>query len=133
MKIETACIAKHEDLSLVMDKLRIDQINHINYVTKIISREGKLSTTLSQKYSEWIHQASEKYNIDPILILSVIAVESKFNSSIVSESGQIGLLQIAHSWHQEKSSRIGLFDPKNNILVGTRILREYKNISRSDS
>lgn len=100
----------------------------------IISRDGKLSMTLARSYADWIHDAAFQHNVSPILVLSVMSIESRFRATAVSPSGPIGLLQIAHTWHKKKSSRADLFKPKNNIYVGTRILAEYslKDSKHSD-
>jgi soluble lytic murein transglycosylase-like protein len=94
-------------------------------IAKIISREGELPQHTSLAYADWILEAAAKHRVDPILILSVMSVESRFDYSVVSKGNAIGLMQVIHSWHQEKSSKTGLFDPKNNIEVGTRIIAEY--------
>ena len=94
---------------------------------EIIVRDGKnVHPDTATKYAKWIYASGEKHNVDPVLILSVMSVESNFIASAKSPTGPIGLLQVAYTWHKNKTSRAGLFDPKNNIDVGTRILAEYK-------
>lgn len=110
----------------------VDQTQQLNSVAiektaQIIVREGKnIKPATAKKYAKWIYSSGEKHKINPVLILSVMSVESNFNANAKSPTGPIGLLQVAHSWHKEKSSREGLFDPKNNIDVGAQILAEYK-------
>lgn len=101
--------------------------------TEIIKRDGGVSDYVARKYTLWIFEASHKHKVDPITILSVMSVESTFKQDAVSNANAIGLMQVIHFWHKEKTTQVGLFDPKNNIDVGTRILREYKKLSRSDS
>jgi len=98
----------------------------------IIKRDGKLPLKVAKKYALWIYEAGAKYNVDPLLILSVMAIESGFKYNAISPTGPIGLLQIAASWHRDKTTSVALFDPKHNINVGTQILREYSDKSMTD-
>lgn len=67
--------------------------------------------------------------LDPLLILAVIAVESRFNPIAESDYGARGLMQVVPRFHLEKLAGHGgeatLLEPHTNILVGTRILDEY--------
>ena len=104
----------------------------IQTTADIISREGNIPKQTATSYAMWIYEAGAVYAVDPILILSVMQVESKFDYKAISPTGPIGLLQVAWSWHKEKTTKAELFDPKTNIIVGTQILREYKNLSKSE-
>jgi len=67
--------------------------------------------------------------LDPLLILAVIAIESRFNPIAESGYGARGLMQVVPRFHLEKLAGHGgeatLLEPHTNILVGTRILDEY--------
>lgn len=67
--------------------------------------------------------------IDPLLILAIIAVESRFNPIAESAFGAKGLMQIIPRFHMEKLAQHGgadaLLDPAVNIQVGAQVLREY--------
>ena len=99
----------------------------------IISREGKLPISVAKKYATWIFEAGAKYQVDPIMILSIMAIESGFKYKVVSSGNGTGLMQVIYSWHKEKTTQAALFDPKNNIHVGTRIIKEYADKSSSDA
>lgn len=75
------------------------------------------------------YQAGRESAIDPLLILAVIAIESSFNPSAISMVGAKGLMQVMPKFHMDKIALHGdeqvLFDPKTNVLVGAKILREY--------
>lgn len=78
---------------------------------------------------------SESYTVgkavglDPLLILAVISVESRFNPIAESDMGAKGLMQVIPKFHTEKLAVHGgqdaVLDPKTNILVGAQILKEY--------
>lgn len=114
------------------DKAASGQSSVVLDATKdIIKREGKLSDNVAKQYAIWIFDSAAKYAVDPMLILSVIFIESKFNYKAISPTGPIGLMQIASSYHRDKATTAELFDPKKNIQVGTQILKEYGDMSSS--
>jgi hypothetical protein len=67
--------------------------------------------------------------LDPLLVLAVISVESRFNPIAESVMGAKGLMQIIPKYHLDKLREAGgedaVLDPESNIQVGTRILQEY--------
>jgi len=75
------------------------------------------------------HNAAEASGLDPLLVLAVIAVESRFNPLAESSMGAKGLMQIIPRFHLAKLAEHGgeeaILDPESNIRVGTLILREY--------
>jgi soluble lytic murein transglycosylase-like protein len=64
-----------------------------------------------------------------VLILAVMAIESRYNPVAESVMGAKGLMQVIPRFHLEKLSDHGgeekLLDPEVNIDVGAQILREY--------
>jgi hypothetical protein len=70
-----------------------------------------------------VNGASEKHQIDPDFINSVIRAESGFNNRAVSKKGAQGLMQLM----PQTASQLGVqnsFDPKANVEGGTKYLRE---------
>ncbi|MGZ4815247.1 MAG: lytic transglycosylase domain-containing protein [Terriglobales bacterium] len=70
-----------------------------------------------------VNAASDKHQIDPDLISSVIHAESGFNPRAVSPKGAQGLMQLMPG----TASRLGVtdaFDGNANVDAGTRYLRE---------
>jgi soluble lytic murein transglycosylase-like protein len=78
---------------------------------------------------ETAFRAAEESRLDPLLVLAVISVESRFNPIAQSGMGAKGLMQIIPKYHRARLSQHGgdeaVFDPESNILVGARILQEY--------
>ncbi|MDR0274603.1 MAG: lytic transglycosylase domain-containing protein [Burkholderiaceae bacterium] len=74
------------------------------------------------------YEAGHINQIDPTLILAVMAVESGFNPFAQSSVGAQGLMQIMPAVHSEKYALFGgpyaAFDPKTNLRVGARVLKE---------
>ena len=75
------------------------------------------------------YRAAREVGLDPLLVLAVISVESRFNPVAESAMGAKGLMQIIPRFHRDKLVGAGgdgsALDPETNILVGTRILQEY--------
>lgn len=68
-------------------------------------------------------------DIDPLLLLAVMAIESSFNPFAQSPVGAQGLMQVMTHIHSDKYERFGgqfaAFDPVTNLRVGARVLQEY--------
>ena len=75
------------------------------------------------------HAIGAEVKLDPLLILAVIAVESRFNPIAESTRGAKGLMQVVPHYHPDKFNPLGgekmAFEPRANIMVGARILTEY--------
>lgn len=78
------------------------------------------------RYDGYIAEASRLYAIPEALIRAVIKVESDYDPGVVSCAGAKGLMQVMP--YEEKSEHIEhVFDPRENILAGTRMLRTKAN------
>src|SRR5690606_18213951 len=75
------------------------------------------------------YQVGHQWKIDPLLILSVVAIESSFNPIAESGYGAKGLMQVVPRFHLDKLDVHGgheaLLDPSINIRVGAQILKTY--------
>ena len=79
------------------------------------------------KYEETVTKYSEEYELDPLMIYSIIKVESSFDENAESNKGARGLMQITPStgeWIAEKLKieefhSDDLFIPEINIMMGT--------------
>jgi len=98
-------------------------------VADYIARRFRVAEAASTAYVSSAYRSGLEFSVDPLLILAVMAVESRYNPVAESSVGAKGLMQIIPRWHQEKLLEHGgeyaLLDPEVNIQVGARILREY--------
>jgi Transglycosylase SLT domain len=109
--------------------------------TDLPKQQSNLAFWLSRKYkvgpepvSALVAEAYEsgpKAQIDPLLILAVMAIESSFNPFAQSSAGAQGLMQVMTKVHQDKYQNFGgqlaAFDPLSNIKVGVNVLRDCIN------
>lgn len=85
-------------------------------------------------YGDIIKKYSSQYDLDPLLVASVIRAESKFDKNAVSPKGAKGLMQISSitgKWAGEELDISGykeeiLFNPDINIKIGCWYLNKLK-------
>lgn len=69
-----------------------------------------------------------KHHLDPLLLIAVISVESRFNPFSQSPMGAQGLMQIIPRYHQDKvpdtAAEQPFLDPVTNVRIGAQILQE---------
>jgi len=74
-----------------------------------------------------IMASSKKYRIDPVLVASIIVVESGADPFAVSNADSVGIMQIhLGTWGETAvKENLNLFKIEDNIDFGVRILRDY--------
>jgi hypothetical protein len=105
-------------------------------LSQFLAKRYKVSQAFTLDLVTIAHAAGQQVGLDPLLIIAVMAVESRFNPIAESVVGAKGLMQVIPRFHAEKFRELGgeqyaVFDPETNILVGTRVLKEY--LSRTGS
>ena len=99
-------------------------------VTEYIAKRYRVADTAIAGFVATAYRAGEQYSVDPLLILAVMAIESRYNPVAQSTVGAKGLMQVIPKFHLEKLIDHGgehaLLEPEVNIEVGARILREYQ-------
>jgi soluble lytic murein transglycosylase-like protein len=99
-------------------------------VTEFIAKRYRVAEEAAAGYVATAYLAGAQHSVDPLLILAVMAIESRYNPVAESFMGAKGLMQVIPKYHQEKLLDHGgeqaLLEPEVNILVGAQILREYQ-------
>ena len=82
---------------------------------------------LSPEFQKYVHDVSAEYGVDFTLVLAVMAQESRFDSSAVSQTGDVGLMQINGINHPRLSAALGITDfsdPYQNVRAGVYMLKQ---------
>ncbi len=78
-----------------------------------------------------IVREAEEARLDPLLVLAVIEVESRFDTDALSQAGAVGLMQLREPTLRRELRRSGLAgdarDPVTNVRAGIRYLRRLMN------
>ena len=98
--------------------------NALSYV----QRRYKVSPEALTPVFEVAQMIGTERRIDPLLILSIIAIESRFNPFAESSMGAKGLMQVIPRFHTDKlpvgANERSLLDPVINVQVGVKVLEE---------
>lgn len=89
------------------------------------------------RYGPVVISAARQNNVQPNLVMAVIAVESGFNHKARSKDGATGLMQIKYPTARAYGLEVGrgpeaLFDPVTNIRVATNYLGAANKIARGN-
>jgi len=97
-------------------------------LASIVARRYRVSEVATREFVRAAYLEAARLKLDPLLVVAVIAIESRFNPVAQSESGAMGLMQIIPRFHAEKFddvAHVTVLDPRANIRAGARILKEY--------
>jgi len=102
---------------------------HRRAVADHLARRFRIAADALDSLVGEAYVAGSASGVDPLLILAVMAVESRFNPFAESDFGAKGLMQVVPRFHLDKLAVHGgeeaVLDPRTNIHVGAQILREY--------
>ena len=98
-------------------------------VANYVSRRYRIAPETTEVFVGAAQEAGREVGLDPLLIIAVMAVESRFNPVAESVVGAKGLMQVVPRHHLDKLMEHGgagaVLDPVTNIALGARILKEY--------
>lgn len=106
--------------------------------SELTRQQAKIAHWIARRYrvapepiSRLVKEAwaiGERAELDPTLLLAIMAIESSFNPFAQSSVGAQGLMQVMTRVHDDKYVRFGgnhaAFDPVTNLRVGAMVLRE---------
>lgn len=87
----------------------------------LLTSSGLACGYIPQDLYQWTDHYARAFGLDPLLVTSVIWVESRYCVSAHSPAGAIGLGQIMPALARE--NRIDPWDPQSNIYMTAKYLR----------
>lgn len=91
----------------------------------------KIASLPSEDLKTIVDKAARAHNVDPLLVHSIIKVESNYNVHAVSSKGAEGLMQLIPS----TARMLGVtdsFDPQQNIEAGVKYLKYLQDLYKDD-
>jgi len=123
-----------EDETIAVSKLysRIGDTYKSTTLLEKIDKHSALPYKFPQPHSDQVYRYSNKYNLDVLLVYSLIREESRFNRYAVSSSNARGLMQLIRGTASDSARAVGvspynfdmLFDPEINVSLGSFYLRQ---------
>ena len=114
-------------LAQVLQRHALSQ-NQQDALIQYLSRKYLVANQAAQMFVETAYVVGDELKVDPLLLLAIIATESRFNPYAGGQvGGPTGLMQIMMSVHRDKFTKLGrgetmVFNPVANIRVGAFIL-----------
>ena len=83
---------------------------------------------LEVELQDYIWFTCQEYDVPYELVFAMIEIESGFQTDVISNTNDYGLMQINkinHEWLAEELGITDILDPYQNILAGTYIIRQH--------
>ena len=110
-----------------LDSNLMGSIQNQRAVADFFEKKYSLDRAKIEEYVSNTILIAKEVNIDPVLLLAVISVESNFNPNTKSHAGAEGLMQVMTAVHKDKYAIFGgtseAAKPEVNIRVGAYILK----------
>ncbi|KDR95041.1 soluble lytic murein transglycosylase [Peptoclostridium litorale DSM 5388] len=95
----------------------------ISIIAMLFNVKNTLKLIYPMHYSESVYRYSNEYEVDPMLIFSIMKTESKFFPYAKSRRDAKGLMQLMDITYEyaggdTTSSKASIYDPDTNIKVG---------------
>ena len=101
------------------------------HVVQYLSRRYRVAEEATRMLVSAAFQIGKDSKLDPLLILSVVAIESSLNPFAESAMGAQGLMQVMTRVHAERfephGGHLAALDPIANMKVGSAILNDLIN------
>jgi hypothetical protein len=98
-------------------------------VANYMANKYRVDPNAINQYVSHAMVVAKEVDLDPVLLVAVMAIESNFNPNIQSNMGAQGLMQVLTRVHADKFVPYGgpaaAFKPEANIRVGAYILKYF--------
>jgi soluble lytic murein transglycosylase-like protein len=121
--------APADDAELVITKPASEILSpRLQRALDYVSRRYRVAPEALVPVFEAAQAVGRERRLDPLLIVAIIGIESRFNPFAESASGAKGLMQVIPGYHLDKVPRGAgeqpFLDPVTNIQVGVHVLEE---------
>lgn len=101
------------------------------HIVQYLARRYRVAEEATRMLVATAFQVGREQKLDPLLILSVVAIESSLNPFAESSMGAQGLMQVMTRIHAERfeahGGQLAALDPVANMKVGSAILGDLIN------
>jgi soluble lytic murein transglycosylase-like protein len=129
MSATTAALVANPDATIRTSAISASEQRKHSRLAGHIQRRYQVPPQKAERIVAEAFRNGSAHQVEPELILAIIAVESTFKEQAVSREGARGLMQVLPRSHPQKMRDIGgshaLFDPAKNIHTGSKILVKY--------
>lgn len=87
-----------------------------------VSQAFGVRRNTATEFAGWILEASERQDLEPELLASLVLTESSFRKDVVSHVGAIGPAQVRPEYWSNFCGSSDLLDPAENIYCGAQVL-----------
>jgi len=119
----------NKTLTAAEEKALLGTRKQQQWVTDWLSKRYRVAGDAANMLVSTAYITAREIKIDPLLILAVMAIESRFNPFAESPVGAQGLMQVMSKVHHDKFQELGgvqaALNPVANIRVGSLILKDY--------
>lgn len=106
----------------------------LEVLTRLVQDASNRNLVKARTLAKLIQTECQKYQLDPVLVMAVIKIESDFQYRAVSSAGALGLMQVMPMTGREVASQMKLkkhvdrhlFNPVTNIRLGVKYLAHLK-------
>ena len=105
--------------------------SHTGKLVRMLSVPPQLAAKRAADVRSLVDDAARAFDVNPLLVDSVIQVESNYNPFAVSPKGAEGLMQLMPGTAQ-RFGATDVFDPKQNIEAGVRYLKFLQDTFQDD-
>ena len=99
----------------------------IEALAGLFAKKYRVSAVATREYLAHAYREAERLNLDPLLLVAIISIESNFNPIAESPAGAVGLMQVIPRFHMDKFApdQESALTPHTNIRIGALVLKEY--------
>lgn len=116
------------EIEAAMQQFNLSQ-EQVKALEHYIARKYRVAKQVVDRLVESVLVAGAELKVNPVLILAVMSVESRFNPYAESSVGAQGLMQVMTRVHTDKFEKLdrpptAAFNPEVNIRIGVQILSD---------